>query len=81
MKLLKEKSELEMETWKNNFVKQQNAKLAEKETQIREYYRKERDREIENIIERLEAEATETKTQIEQTTENRIRSQPSWFHV
>lgn len=62
-----------METWKTNYIKQQNVQLSEKETHIREYYRKERDREIENVIERLENEATETKKQIEQTTENRIR--------
>lgn len=73
VKLLKEKTELEMETWKTNYVKQQNVQLTEKEVQIREYYRKERDREIENVIERLENEACETKKQIEQTTENRIR--------
>lgn len=72
-KLLKEKCELEMETWKTNYIKQQNVQFTEKDAQIREYYRKERDRDIENVIERLENEANETKKQIEETTENRIR--------
>lgn len=65
--------ELEMEAWKNNYKKQQNVQLAEKEARLKELFRKERDREIEEVIERLELEATETKNQIEQTTENRIR--------
>lgn len=73
VKLLKEKTELEIETWKNNYIKQQNVQLADKEAKVKEYYRKERDREIENVIERLENEATETKNQIEETTENRLK--------
>lgn len=73
MKMLKETTELEMEAWKNNYKKQQALQLAEKEATIRDQCRKERDREIETVIERLEAEATESRLQIEQTTENRIR--------
>lgn len=71
--MLKEKTEMEMETWKNNSKKQQHVQLAEKEAKMREQFRKERDKEIELVIERLEMEASETKSQIEQTTENRIR--------
>lgn len=73
MKLLKETTELEMEAWKNNYKKQQSLQLAEREAVIREQCRKERDREIETVIERLEMEATENRLQLEQTTENRIR--------
>lgn len=73
MKLLRETTELEIEAWKNNYKKQQALQLAEKEASIREQCRKERDREIENVIERLEMEATESRLQMEQTTENRIR--------
>lgn len=73
IKMLKEATELETEAWKNNYKKQQNVRMAEREAQIREHFRKERDREIETVIERLETEANETKNQIEQTAENRIR--------
>ncbi|XP_076250306.1 centrosomal protein of 131 kDa-like isoform X2 [Rhynchophorus ferrugineus] len=73
LKLLKEASRLEFETWQANFKKQQSIVLLEKESSIREQYRKERDQEIEKIIERLENEASDNKNQIEQSTENRIR--------
>ncbi|XP_030763826.1 centrosomal protein of 131 kDa-like [Sitophilus oryzae] len=72
LKLLKEATRLEFETWKANFNKNQATALIEKEAAIREQHRKERDQEIEKVIERLEREAGETKCQIEQSTENRI---------
>lgn len=64
---------MEFETWKNNFKKHQEKLLTEKEIAIREQCRKERDKEIEAVIERLENEASENKLQLEQTTENRIK--------
>ncbi|KAL3274189.1 hypothetical protein HHI36_015606 [Cryptolaemus montrouzieri] len=73
MKLVKETTVMEMENWKNSFRKQQSALLMEKETSIRRECRKERDREIELVIERLENEANKARTQMEQTTENRIK--------
>jgi 5-azacytidine-induced protein 1 len=73
IRLIKETASLEMESWQNNYKKQQTVQLAEKESIIREQCKRERDKEIESVIERLEAEATENKTQIEQSTENRIR--------
>lgn len=65
--------EMETEAWKNNYRKQQTIQLIEKEAKLRDQFKKERDREIEEVIERLEAEATETRIQIEQATDNRIR--------
>lgn len=73
MKILKETTELEMEAWKNNYKKQQIVQLAEKEAAIKAQCRKERDREIEEVIERLEIEASEAKKQMEESTENRVR--------
>lgn len=64
---------MEFEAWKNNFKKQQDKLLTEKEIAISEQCRKERDREIEAVIERLENEASENKLQLEETTENRIK--------
>lgn len=64
---------MEFETWKNSFKKQQEKLLAEKESGIREQCRKERDKEIENVIERLENESSENKLQLEEMTENRIK--------
>lgn len=64
---------MELGTWKNNYKKQQEKLIGEKEIAIRELCRKERDKEIEVVIERLEKESTENKLQLEQTTENRIK--------
>lgn len=65
--------QIEFETWQNNYKKHQAASLTEKENAIREQCRKERDKEIEAVIERLENEASDNKFQLEQMTENRIR--------
>ncbi|XP_066261715.1 centrosomal protein of 131 kDa [Euwallacea similis] len=73
IKLLKEASQMEFETWQSNFKKQQLNMLLEKEGAIREQCRRERDKEIENVIERLENDASENKAQMEQSTENRIK--------
>lgn len=73
MKIVKETAAIEMENWKNSFRKQQSALLMEKETAIRRQCKKERDREIEIVIEKLENEANKARSQIEQTTENRIK--------
>ncbi|KAK4874278.1 hypothetical protein RN001_013638 [Aquatica leii] len=73
LNLLKEKTELEMETFRNNYKKQLVLQLGEKEALIREKCRQDRDKEIETVIERLEQEASETKLQMEQSFENRIR--------
>ncbi|XP_066137389.1 calponin homology domain-containing protein DDB_G0272472 [Euwallacea fornicatus] len=73
IKLLKEASQMEYETWQSNFKKQQLNMLLDKEGAIREQCRRERDKEIENVIERLENDASENKAQMEQSTENRIK--------
>ncbi|KAK9883551.1 hypothetical protein WA026_001730 [Henosepilachna vigintioctopunctata] len=73
VKLVKESVLIELENWKNSFKKKQLALLMEKETSIRQECRKERDREIEIVIERLESEANNSKIQLEHTTENRIK--------
>ncbi|XP_025833101.1 centrosomal protein of 131 kDa isoform X2 [Agrilus planipennis] len=71
--VLKEKMEIDIDIFRNNYKKQQELILAEREMAIREKCRKERDKEIEAVIERLEQEASESQNQMEQTTENRIR--------
>lgn len=77
LRLVKEAAQMELETWQANFKKQQMAELLEKEGAIREQCRRERDKEIESVIERLENEASENKSQMELSTENRIRL--VWF--
>lgn len=73
LKAMRETMELEMEAWKNNYKKQQIVQLAEKEATVMAKCRKERDREIEEVIERLEAEAGESRKQIEESADNRVK--------
>lgn len=73
VKNVKESIELEYEVWKNNFKKQQAIKLADIESQLRDTCKKERDKDIEMVIDRLEQESIESKEQSEQAAENRLR--------
>lgn len=73
LKALHEAYEEEKEIWIHNFKKEQNTLLYERESEIRERYKKERDREIELIIHRFEEESSRAKLEQEQVTENRIK--------
>ena len=73
IQMIKEATKLEIEAWKNNYNKQQSVQLMEKERKLCEQFRKDRDLEIESVIERLEAEASEMRLHMETSTENRIR--------
>lgn len=64
---------MEMEAFRNNFKKQMTIEMTEKETGIRERFRKDRDREVDVLLNRYQREAEENKTQLEASTENRIR--------
>lgn len=70
---IKESMRLELEMWRNNYIKQQSCKLSEAEQKLRETCRKERDREIEMVIDRLERESEQTKRELELSSENRLR--------
>lgn len=58
LKSLKEAVEMEKDVWMNNYKKLQANKLLEREADLRHQYKRERDRDIEIAIERLETEAT-----------------------
>lgn len=70
---MKESLRLELEMWKNNYLKEQNMKITDTESRIRETFKKERDREIELVIDKLERESDKTKKELELSTENRLR--------
>nr|CAD7195636.1 unnamed protein product [Timema douglasi] len=72
LKLAKETYEADQEAWMYNYKKHQTAALVEKETELREQLKRERDREIELVIERLETEAVKFRTELEQTADNRL---------
>ncbi|XP_067006805.2 centrosomal protein of 131 kDa [Anabrus simplex] len=73
LKAIKETLEIEKETWIHNYKQQQAALLSERESEIREQYKRERDREIELVIERLENDAMQARKEQEQMAENRLK--------
>ncbi|XP_072379343.1 centrosomal protein of 131 kDa isoform X2 [Diabrotica undecimpunctata] len=73
IRLLKQSTLMDNENWQNNFKKQQATILSEKEAEMHEQFKRDRDKHIDAVIERLENEANENKLQLEKSTENRIR--------
>ncbi|XP_033609333.1 uncharacterized protein LOC111869461 isoform X2 [Cryptotermes secundus] len=73
IKSLKEALEIEKEAWINSYKKDQATYISRLESEIRNQCKRERDKDIELVIERLEAEATQSKTELEQATDNRLR--------
>lgn len=64
---------VEKEACEENFLKKQETLLLSKERDLKEKVRKDRDREIELVISRLEADATQAREELERTSQNRIK--------
>ncbi|NXP24399.1 CP131 protein, partial [Scytalopus superciliaris] len=73
LKVLKEQLEMEKQAWEANYVKKEEAWLLSRERELREEMRKERDKEIELVIQRLEADTSLAKEECERAAENRIK--------
>ncbi|NWW32141.1 CP131 protein, partial [Panurus biarmicus] len=73
LKVLKDQLELEKQAWEANYVKKEEAWLLSRERELREEMRKERDKEIELVIHRLEADTSLAKEECERAAENRIK--------
>ncbi|KAJ7315870.1 hypothetical protein JRQ81_002032 [Phrynocephalus forsythii] len=73
MQALKERLEIEKQAWEANCLKKEEAWLLSRERELREEVRKERDKEIELVIQRLEADMSTTKEECERATENRVK--------
>ncbi|XP_069511265.1 centrosomal protein of 131 kDa isoform X2 [Ambystoma mexicanum] len=72
-KSLKERLEIEKQAWEENYMKKEEAWLLSRERELKEEVRKGRDKEIEMVIQRLEAEMSTTKDECERAAENRIK--------
>ncbi|XP_077184359.1 centrosomal protein of 131 kDa isoform X5 [Paroedura picta] len=70
---LKVRLEIEKQAWEANYLKKEEAWLHTREREMREEVRKERDKEIELVIQRLEADMSSAKEECERATENRIK--------
>ncbi|NXS52983.1 CP131 protein, partial [Brachypteracias leptosomus] len=73
MKVLKEQLEMEKQAWEASYMKKEEAWLLSRERELREELRKERDKEIELVIERLETDMSSAKEECERAAENRIK--------
>jgi 5-azacytidine-induced protein 1 len=70
---LKEKLTIDQQNWEENYMKKQEALLANKERELREQMKQERDREIERIIAQFENDTTSTKEEAEHTADTRVK--------
>uniref|UniRef100_A0A8D2LQD9 Centrosomal protein 131 n=1 Tax=Varanus komodoensis TaxID=61221 RepID=A0A8D2LQD9_VARKO len=72
MQALKVQLEIEKQTWEANYLKKQEAWLLTREQELREEVRKERNREIEMVIQRIEANMNAAKDEYDKVAENRV---------
>ncbi|NXE12393.1 CP131 protein, partial [Lophotis ruficrista] len=71
--VLKDRLEMEKQAWEANYMKKEEAWLLSRERELREEMRRERDKEIELVIQRLEADMSSAKEECERAAENRIK--------
>lgn len=70
---LKERLELEKQAWQETYIKKQETFILQKERELKEAVRRDRDSEIETVIDQLEKDSRLQREQIEKTSENRIK--------
>ena len=73
IKNLKEKLDIEKQSWEQNYLKKQENWIIQKEREIKDQLKRERDKEIEMLILRLESESSSSRDEVERTAENRIK--------
>ncbi|XP_057270214.1 centrosomal protein of 131 kDa isoform X2 [Pezoporus wallicus] len=73
VKELKDRLEMEKQAWEASYVKKEEAWLLSRERELREEVKKERDKEIELVIRRLEADTSLAREECERAAENRIK--------
>ncbi|CAL8304469.1 unnamed protein product [Lota lota] len=73
MRGLKERLEIEKQTWEENYMKKEEAWLLSRERELKEEVRRGRDKEIELAIKRLEDETSGAREECERAAENRVK--------
>uniref|UniRef100_A0A8C2S8M5 Centrosomal protein 131 n=1 Tax=Capra hircus TaxID=9925 RepID=A0A8C2S8M5_CAPHI len=73
LKALKDQLEVERQMWEANSAKKEEAWLLNRERELKEEIRKGRDKEIELVIHRLEADMTQAREESERAAENRVK--------
>ena len=64
---------VEKQAWEENYMKKQETYLMQKERELKEQVRKDRDKEIEMVIGRLEEDTQAMRDECERVAENRIK--------
>ncbi|XP_074648896.1 centrosomal protein of 131 kDa-like [Tubulanus polymorphus] len=72
-KELHERLRIEKEAWEANYMKKQETWLLQKERELKENVRKDRDKEIELVIGRLEDDTIAAREESERVADNRIK--------
>ncbi|KAK6625219.1 hypothetical protein RUM43_005510 [Polyplax serrata] len=70
---LRESLEAEKEIWMINSKKQEEMKLLEREGELREQCKRDRDREIERVIDMVEKEYSRQQSELNEETENKLK--------
>uniref|UniRef100_A0A2H6NCQ4 Uncharacterized protein n=1 Tax=Micrurus carvalhoi TaxID=3147026 RepID=A0A2H6NCQ4_9SAUR len=70
---LKMQLDMEKQAWEASYLKKEETWLLTRERELREEVRKERDKEIELVIQKLEADMSSAKDECERMAENRIK--------
>ncbi|XP_027018926.2 centrosomal protein of 131 kDa isoform X2 [Tachysurus fulvidraco] len=73
MKALLERMEIEKQTWEENYMKKEEVWLLTRERELKEEVRRARDKEIELVIQRLEAETSIAREECDRAAENRVK--------
>nr|XP_002740719.1 PREDICTED: 5-azacytidine-induced protein 1-like [Saccoglossus kowalevskii] len=73
VKELEERLKVEKEAWEENYMKKQETWLLAKERELKEQVRRDRDKEIELVIQRLEDDSESARDECERAAENRIK--------
>ncbi|XP_061197331.1 centrosomal protein of 131 kDa-like [Saccostrea echinata] len=70
---LKERLAVEKASWEENYMKKQETWMLQKERELKDQVRRDRDKEIEFVISRLEEDATASREETEKAADNKIR--------
>ncbi|XP_063077996.1 centrosomal protein of 131 kDa [Engraulis encrasicolus] len=73
IKALKERLEIEKQTWEENYMKKEEVWLLGRERELKEEVRRGRDQEIELAIQRLEEETSGAREECERAADNRVK--------
>lgn len=73
LKNLTEKLQIEKQSWEENHLKKQENWALQKERELKDKIKRERDKEIELLIAKFEADSTMTREESERTADSRIK--------